>query len=100
MATEEGGRVCGAGARRLGPPRALARSGDEASGSKGSCRIFRLGYDDPELVRLVMRARGTWTELEDESARRLLHPTPHLTIGEQLDAVRDAMRIAGAPHEL
>jgi sarcosine oxidase len=104
--------VVGAGLLGLSTARALARTGHEvvlleqaevgheASGSKGSCRIFRLGYDDAELVGMAMRARGTWTELEAESGRRLLHPTPHLTIGEQLDAVRDAMRAAGAPHEL
>ncbi len=112
MATEYDVVVVGAGLLGLATARALARNGHtavlleqaevghEASGSKGSCRIFRLGYDDPELVRLVMRARGTWTELEDESGRQLLHPTPHLTIGDQLDAVRDAMHAAGASHEL
>jgi sarcosine oxidase len=112
MATECEVVVVGAGLLGLATARALTRSGHEvilleqaeigheASGSKGSCRIFRLGYDDPELVSMAMRARGSWTELEHESGRRLLHPTPHLTIGEQLDAVRDAMRAAGAPHEL
>jgi sarcosine oxidase len=104
--------VVGAGLLGLATARALARRGHEvvlleqaeigheASGSKGSCRIFRLGYDDAELVAMAMRARGTWTELEEESGRRLLHPTPHLTLGEHLDGVRDAMRAAGAPHEL
>lgn len=104
--------VVGAGLLGLSTARALARTGHEvvlleqaevgheASGSKGSCRIFRLGYDDAEMVGLAMRARGTWAELEDESGRRLLHPTPHLTLGEHLGGVRDAMRTAGAPHEL
>jgi sarcosine oxidase len=104
--------VVGAGLLGLSAARALTRRGrevvlleqaevgHEASGSKGSCRIFRLGYDDAELVAMAMRARGSWTELEGESGRRLLHPTPHLTFGEQLDGVRDAMRDAGAPHEL
>ncbi|HTZ27910.1 MAG TPA: FAD-dependent oxidoreductase [Streptosporangiaceae bacterium] len=104
--------VVGAGLLGLATARALARAGHEvvlleqaevgheASGSKGSCRIFRLGYDDAELVAMAMRARGAWTGLEDESGRRLLHPTPHLTFGEHLGGVRDAMRAAGAPHEL
>lgn len=104
--------VVGAGLLGLATARALARRGrevilleqaevgHEGSGSKGSCRIFRLGYDDTEWVRMAMRARGPWAELEDESGRRLLHPTPQLTFGEHLDGVRDAMSEAGAPHEL
>jgi sarcosine oxidase len=111
MATEYDVAVVGAGLLGLATARALAKRGHEvvlleqaeigheASGSKGSCRIFRLGYDDAEMVGMAMRARETWTELEDESSR-LLHPTPHLTFGEQLGGVRDAMRAAGAPHEL
>jgi sarcosine oxidase len=104
--------VVGAGLLGLATARALARRGrevilldqaeigHETSGSKGSCRIFRLGYDDAEWVSMAMRARGPWAELEDECGRRLLRPTPHLTFGQQLDAVRDAMRAAGAPYEL
>ncbi len=104
--------VVGAGLLGLASARALARRGHEvilleqaeigheASGSKGSCRIFRLGYDDAGWVSMAMRARAPWAELEDECGRRLLHPTPHLTFGEQLDEVRDAMREAGTPHEL
>jgi sarcosine oxidase len=103
--------VVGAGLLGLASARALARRGrevivleqaeigHEASGSKGSCRIFRLGYEDPGWVSLAMRARGPWTELEDECGRKLLQPTPHLTFGVQMGTIRDAMRDAGAPHE-
>jgi sarcosine oxidase len=105
--------VVGAGLLGLATARALARRGHEiilleqaagigheACGSKGSCRIFRLGHDDPRWVRMAMRAREPWAELEDECGQRLLHPVPQLTFGEQLDAIRDAMRDAGAPYEL
>jgi sarcosine oxidase len=103
--------VVGAGLLGLAAARALtlrghevilleqAEVGHEASGSKGSCRIFRLGYDDADWVAMAMRARGPWSALEEECGQRLLHPTPHLTFGTQLDAVRDAMRHAGAPYE-
>ena len=103
--------VVGAGLLGLAAARALARRGrevivleqadvgHEGCGSKGSCRIFRLGYDDAWWVGLAMRARGPWAELEDECGRRLLQPTPHLTFGPELDAVRRAMDSAGAAHE-
>jgi sarcosine oxidase len=104
--------VVGAGLLGLASARALTRRGltvilleqaevgHDGSGSKGSCRIFRLGYDDPRWVSMARRAREPWAELEDECGRRLLEPTPHLTFGDQLDDVHAAMRAAGAAHEL
>jgi sarcosine oxidase len=104
--------VVGAGLLGLACARALARRGvavilleqaevgHDACGSKGSCRIFRLGYDDADWVRMAMRAREPWAELEDECGRQLLQPTPHLTFGPELGGVRAAMRSAGAPCEL
>jgi sarcosine oxidase len=69
-------------------------------GSHGSCRIFRLGYDDPEYVGLAMQARGLWSELEDACGERLLHPVPQLTFGPQMEKVRAAMAEAGGPCEM
>ncbi len=104
--------VVGGGLLGLATARALARRGlavilleqadvgHDGCGSKGSCRIFRLGYDDPGWVRMAERAREPWAELEEECGRPLLHPAPHLTFGPGLDAVRAAMHSAGAPHEL
>lgn len=77
-----------------------ARVGHDAGGSKGSCRIFRLGYPDPEYVAAAMRARELWHELESESGRRILLPVPQLSFGAGLQTIHDAMRQAGAPCEL
>src|SRR5215472_11683243 len=104
--------VVGAGLLGLASARALTRRGrevivleqaeigHEAGGSKGSCRVFRLGYEDPWYVALARRAREPWAELEDECRRQLLRPTPQLTFGRGLDVVREAMQSAGAPCEV
>jgi sarcosine oxidase len=77
-----------------------ATVGHPGGGSKGSCRIFRLGYPDPEYVALARRAGQLWTELAQSREAQLLRPAPHLTFGSELDAVRQAMLDAGAPCEL
>jgi sarcosine oxidase len=104
--------VIGAGITGLAAAWALARRGCEvtvldqagignlAGGSHGACRIFRLGYEDPDFVSLAARARDLWTELEQAGGERLLHPTPQLTFGPQMPQVRAAMQQAGAACEL
>jgi sarcosine oxidase len=76
-----------------------ATIGHDGAGSKGSCRIFRLGYPEPDYVTAATRARDLWHELEAQTGRVILHPEPHLTFGPQLPEVYDAMRRAGAPCE-
>jgi sarcosine oxidase len=104
--------VVGAGLLGLAAGRALARRGRDVlvleqaqtghlgAGSHGSCRIFRLGYDDPGYVAMARAARELWRELEDESGERILRPAPHLTFGDGLQAVMGGMQRAGAPCEL
>jgi sarcosine oxidase len=104
--------VIGAGLLGLAAARALTRRGadvivleqaevgHEAGGSKGSCRIFRLGYPDASYVTLARRCREPWADLEDASGQRLLHPVPQLTFGPRLQDVKAAMDSAGAACEL
>jgi sarcosine oxidase len=104
--------IIGAGLLGLAVGRALAARGRDvvvleqaeighpAAGSKGSCRIFRLGYPEPGYVSAARQAGELWRALEAETGERLLLPTPQLTFGTGLRAVNDAMRTAGAPCEL
>jgi sarcosine oxidase len=103
--------VVGAGVLGLSAAHALARRGHQVvvleqqtvghgtAGSKGTARIFRLGYDEPGYVRLALLAHSLWRRLEDESGSALLTTTGQLTFGDDLDVLVDAMAAAGAPHE-
>jgi sarcosine oxidase len=77
-----------------------AEVGHAKAGSKGSCRIFRLGYPDPGYVAAARRAGELWRDLEAESGRQLLWPVPQLTFGPRLADVQRALQTAGAPAEL
>jgi sarcosine oxidase len=104
--------IVGAGLLGLAAGRALAARGRDvvvleqaevghpASGSKGSSRIFRLGYPDPYYVTAARQARDRWHELEAQSGRRILRPLPQLTFGPGLRGVHAAMIAAGAPGQL
>ena len=104
--------IVGAGLVGLSAARALAARGRDVvvlekaeignadSGSKGRCRIFRLGYPDPVYVRAAQQAGSLWRELEAESGTQILWPVPQLTIGTGLRTVQDAMITAGARCEL
>jgi sarcosine oxidase len=74
--------------------------GHDGAGSKGSCRIFRLGYTDPGYVAAARRAGDLWRDLEAASGASILWPTPQLTFGAGMQSVRDAMLAAGARCEL
>jgi sarcosine oxidase len=77
-----------------------AHVGHDGAGSKGSCRIFRLGYADPGYVAAARRAGELWRDLEDAAGCTILLPTPQLTLGAGLGAVQDALQAAGARCEL
>jgi sarcosine oxidase len=77
-----------------------AQIGHAGAGSKGSCRIFRLGYPDPDYVAAARRAGELWRDLEAESARQLRWPAPQLSFGPRMPDVQRALEAAGAPGEL
>jgi sarcosine oxidase len=77
-----------------------AHIGHAGAGSKGSCRIFRLGYPDPSYVAAARRAGELWRELEAESGRQLRWPAPQLSFGPGLPDVQRALQAAGAPGEV
>lgn len=104
--------IVGAGLLGLAAGRSLAAGGRDVvvleqaevghpgSGSKGSSRIFRLGYPEPDYVAAARRARDRWHELEAGSGRRILRPAAQLSFGTGLRGVHEAMIAAGAPSHL
>jgi len=104
--------IVGAGVLGLAAGRAVAARGRDAvileqaeighpgSGSKGSCRIFRVGYREPGYVTAALQARELWRALETASGRQILHPRPQLTFGTGMRDIQEAMIAAGAPCEL
>jgi len=103
--------VIGAGLLGLATARSLCRRGHEVlvleavsvghpgSGSRGTSRIARLGYDEVDYVEMAIAALEEWHELERESGRTLLVETGQLTFGDQ-GALTAALSGAGAPFEL
>src|SRR5215475_1528460 len=73
-----------------------ARVGHAGCGSKGLCRIFRLGYDDPRYVEMAKQALPLWRELEADTDSVLLTMTGQLTFGPGLEALRAGLAAAGA----
>jgi len=100
--------VVGAGLVGLAVTRELARRGrdvlcleretigHERSGSKGTSRIFRLGYPDVRYVQMAKRALVGWQALSDESGCRLLDTTGLLSFGDEVDELAAAMTAGGA----
>jgi sarcosine oxidase len=100
--------VVGAGLVGLAATRELARRGGDVvcveqatighdrSGSKGTSRIFRFGYDDPLYVEMAMRSLAGWHSLGDEASEPLLETFGLLSFGERVDELAAAMDGAGA----
>jgi sarcosine oxidase len=76
-----------------GPP------GHARSGSKGTARIFRLGYPEAFYVQMALQARDLWRSLEEMSGTALLHVTGQVTFGAGLGPVAAALNEVGASFE-
>ena len=75
--------------------------GHARAGSKGSARIFRLGYPDPSDVEMAHAAQQRWRELERVTGRTLLTETGQVTLGDgpALEAIAAAMAANGLTAE-
>ncbi len=76
-----------------------ARVGHPGAGSRGLCRIFRLGYDDPRYVAMAKRALPLWREMEAETGSDLLRTTGQLTFGAGLSSLSAGLAAGGANFE-
>jgi sarcosine oxidase len=103
--------VVGAGAAGSSAARSIAEAGrscvllerfelGHAEGSShGSARIFRLAYHHPDYVRMAVRARDEWRELESASGTELLTTTGGIDIGPRAVEAAEALEAAGVEHE-
>jgi sarcosine oxidase len=73
--------------------------GHAAGSSHGATRIFRAAYHHPDYVRMALRARDAWRELEADAAVPLLIQVGGLDVGDRARDVADALREAGVAHE-
>jgi sarcosine oxidase len=77
-----------------------AAVGHSRSGSKGSSRIFRLGYDDPRYVKMAKAALPLWRDLEADTGADLLTTTGQVTFGPGIEVLAGALSQAGAAAEI
>ena len=82
------------GLDRYTPPHAFGSS-------HGQSRIIREAYfEDPVYVPLVQRAYELWSELEQESGRRLFHKTGGLMIGRPDGVLVQGAQRSAREHQL
>ena len=71
--------------------------GHAGAGSKGTARIFRLGYPDPLYVAMAVAGPCPLERPETDSGRALLAATEPVNFGKDLDEIASAMDRAGTP---
>jgi sarcosine oxidase len=103
--------VVGAGITGVATARALALAGrtvilfeqfelgHSRGSSHGGSRIFRLGYPEPDLVRLARTALDGWHGLEAACGEQLILPTGSLDLGALAEEHATAFAACGIPHE-
>src|SRR5436309_4579382 len=72
--------------------------GHDRGSSHGPTRIFRLAYPDADYVRMAIRSRELWRELEHDADETLLITTGGLDAGSTAHTIADALTQAGVAH--
>ena len=68
-------------------------AGHELGSSHGPARIYRLGYEQDDYVRLAAEALGLWRQLQDDAGEQVLAQTGAIDYGNRavLDRIGAAM---------
>ncbi len=72
--------------------------GHARGSSHGATRIFRLSYPDVDYVRMALRARGAWIDLQNDAGEELLVTTGGLDAGPGATQCASALAACGVSH--
>lgn len=75
------------------------RVGHTRGSSHGAGRIFRFSYEQPDYVRLAMRAHEVWRGLEERAGEELLIETGGIDSGPGAEGCAAALEACGVPGE-
>jgi len=75
------------------------RVGHVRGSSHGAGRIFRFSYQEPDYVRLAIRAREVWRGLEERAGEELLIETGGIDSGPGAEECAVALEACGVPGE-
>src|SRR5262249_41050639 len=75
------------------------RVGHVRGSSHGAGRIFRFSYQEPDYIRLAMRAHDVWRGLEERAGEELLIETGGIDSGPGAEECAAALEACGVPGE-
>ncbi len=75
------------------------RVGHARGSSHGAGRIFRFSYQEPDYVRLAVRAHDVWRALEERAGEELLVETGGIDSGPGAEECAAALEACGVPGE-